>query len=732
MKREISVVSYIAYIKFMKNIFRIYKRDIKKIVTNWVLLVVVLGLIILPPLYAWFNIEASWDPYGSTSGIKVAIVNKDLGANIEEKEINVGERLVGELKNNTQLGWKFVSEEEAQKGVEEGKFYASIIIPEDFTQNTISFIKKDINKPELIYTVNEKKNAIAPKITDKGVSSLKSQIDATIVKTVDGIIFKTLNEVGIGVEELRPTLRRVVDMIIQLDENMPEIEQIIDKGYDGTGIAKDLIPEIKEQIPLTKETLEKTSGVLSNSKDFLNGFKEDFDTISPIVKESLQNASDLLTAGEDLLNNIPQLKPNDVVIILEQLSSKISLGQGKIDTVIGFLKPLAIVKPELKDVVSKLEDMSVKLQNLNNEIIQIKNEVDSTNKLPGAEKLENIKQNLASLNGVAKNILEKYDSELVPFISEANTDLNTIIENTLTLINNAEDKIPEVEKLLDDLYTAITLGNDQIGELKEDMPFIKEKVEKLASIVKELPDDDKIDFIVSAITNNWEKQASFLSSPVEVKENKLFSIPNYGSAMSPFFSTLSLWVGALILASILSVEPEPFEDKGEIKAYEKYFGKYLTFATIGILQGLLVTIGDILILKTYVVNKPVFVFLGVFISLVFMIIVYTLVSVFGNVGKALGVILLVLQISGAGGTFPIEVTPKFFQGINPLLPFTYAISSMREAVGGIVTSVLIKDLLVLLIYFVIFVILGIVLKKPINNLSKGLVKKLKEGGIIGH
>ncbi|GAB6169721.1 hypothetical protein JCM1393_21810 [Clostridium carnis] len=218
----------------------------------------------------------------------------------------------------------------------------------------------------------------------------------------------------------------------------------------------------------------------------------------------------------------------------------------------------------------------------------------------------------------------------------------------------------------------------------------------------------------------------------DVKEDILFPIPNYGSAMSPFYSTLSLWVGALILVSLLTTDTEPLEKGLELKPYEKYFGKFLTFAFIGICQSLIVSIGDILILGTYAVNPVVFVLVSVLSSLVFIMIVYTLVSIFGNVGKAIGVILLVIQVAGSGGTFPIEVTTPFFQKVNPLLPFTYAISAMRETVGGIVPQVLIKDIVFLISYFIIAVLMGLFLKGPINNVSKKFVLKLKECGLIGH
>ena len=166
----------------MKNAFRIFKNDIKNIFKNYAALIVVIALCILPSLYAWFNIKASWDPYAESgiSNIKIGVVNKDLGATLNNKEINLGDRVVKELKGNTQMGWQFVSEEESIKNVKEGKYYAMITIPENFSKSLTSVLTKDVQKGEIIYTVNEKINAIAPKITVKNVEAYATTVPVTI------------------------------------------------------------------------------------------------------------------------------------------------------------------------------------------------------------------------------------------------------------------------------------------------------------------------------------------------------------------------------------------------------------------------------------------------------------------------------------------------------------------------------------------------------------------------
>ena len=211
----------------MRNVFRIYRRDLKNIFTNWVALVVTLALVILPPMYAWFNIKAAWDPYGNTKGIKVAVVNEDKGGTFNDKEYKLGDKIIESLKENDAIGWQFVSAEKAEKGVRNGTYYASIVIPENFSKNILSITNNNIEKPVLKYTVNEKTNAIAPKITDKGVTSIQQQVSGEIVETVDGIIFKIINSVGLEIQNAKPELRKIIDKLYEIDDKLPEINDLL-------------------------------------------------------------------------------------------------------------------------------------------------------------------------------------------------------------------------------------------------------------------------------------------------------------------------------------------------------------------------------------------------------------------------------------------------------------------------------------------------------------------------
>lgn len=717
----------------MENILKIFTRDIKSIIKNWVALIIIVGLMILPSLYAWFNIRASWDPYGNTGGIKVAIVNNDKGGNLQDKFINVGDELIAKLKENTNLGWEFVSEEEGNNGVHKGKYYATIIIPEEFTSETLSIINNNIKRPTLIYRVNEKSNAIAPKITDKGITTIKSQVDSNIIETVDGLIFMVFNEMGVSIEGSKDKILKLINGVIDLNNKVPEIENIINEINNGSSSAENLITKAKDNLPLLQDTLNSSDNLLVDTKNALEKSKGALGDVAPVIKSDLEVINRELGNLEGLINTVININidKNSILNGLDNISIKLGDINSRVNGIIKSLEPLSKFNNNLKEIINELNTVSTKLNSAIDIIAKVSDTVNNASPVDKS-KLQEIKSLIEANKNIVSNILNNYDSLYIPAINKAIDELTNISDNSITLVNEAKSAIPDIESLLNNLDNALKLGKGDIEKLNNEMPKIKASLSNISSKLSSINKDEAIDKLLSLLKNDWEAVSSFLGSPVEIKEEVLFPIPNYGSAMSPFYSTLALWVGALILVSLLTTEPHGFKEEIAFKPYEKYFGKFLTFGFIGICQTLILTLGDIFLLKCYVLNKGLFIGVSLLSSIIFILIVYTLVSIFGNVGKAIAVILLVIQVAGAGGTFPVEVMPSFFKKVNPLLPFTYAISAMREAVAGIVKSNLTMDIIMLLSYGVIFVLIGLFLKGPINKASRRFVEKLNESGLIGH
>ena len=299
--------------------------------------------------------------------------------------------------------------------------------------------------------------------------------------------------------------------------------------------------------------------------------------------------------------------------------------------------------------------------------------------------------------------------------------------DVITLLENAENTLPKVEDTLNTALDFSGSADEAIVYIKRKVPEAKSVLDKLVSALSAANNSEEMGELITFLKNDIVTQANFLKEPVKLVTNSLYPTKNYGSAMTPFYTVLSLWVGVLLLTSLLTTEVH-----GDYKPYEVYFGRGFTFLTIALLQALIVSLGDLYILGVTVTNPIIFVLLSLLTSLVFTFIVYSLVSVLGNVGKALAVVLLVIQVAGSGGTFPIQVTPKFFQNVNPFLPFTYSIGALREAVAGIYQPNLNKDIGVLLIFLILSIILNVVLKGPINKILSKFTHKMGESRLTEH
>ena len=715
----------------MKNIFKIYKHDMKKLTTNWVAMIIIGGLVFLPSLYAWFNILASWDPYGSTNGIKVAIVNEDVGSSFGDTSINIGETVVENLKENDSLGWQFIPKEEADKLVETGKIYAEIVIPAEFSAHVISITTDNIIKPSLTYKVNEKINAIAPKITDKGVSTIKDTIDSNITESVTSAIFEAFSKSGTEIKSIEPGLKETAKKLSDINAKMPEYKTMLDNIYNTTKNADGVMANMQTEIPNIASTLTTANSFLSNFSGALVSSKDNLDKYAPIIKTDLVSVLDIIKQVDGVIQGIT-LEDKEVTIEkLSKLSKKVTTGQEVLQKTIKIIKPLSSFNPTIKSFVETLEGLNTKLTSLNGLITQTITSITDGS--------STVASDLAKLKTVSGDILTgfstvvgNYDSKYLPFINSSIADLSSISASSAELVKKSSGALPNISGILTEARGEAKFGMEELAKFKQDFPAIQEKVNEISTKFNSIVENPEFNQVLSLLINDWKTSSEFMASPVDIHEEKLFPIENYGSAMTPFYSILAIWVGALILVSLLTTSVSLDDKTIELKAYEKYLGKYLFFLTLGLSQGLIIALGDLFLLNVSVSNQLAFIGISLFSSFVFVTIIYTLVSVFGNIGKAVSVVMLVLQVAASGGTFPIEVTSSFFQAINPLLPFTYAISAMRETVGGIVPEVINKDLFVLFIMFAIFMIMGLLLKKSVNKFAKPFIEKLNSSGLTGH
>lgn len=723
----------------MKQIWAIFLRDIKNIGKNPVAVIVALGIMILPSLYAWFNIAANWDPYGNTKGLRVAVASLDQGTRIEQLDttVNIGDMIISNLHENDQIGWQFVDEEQAVEGVKAGRYYACVIIPEDFSEKTASIFTSNVQKPTLQYYVNEKKNAIATKITDKGVSTIQQQVNESLISASSEALGKAFHVTYGTVEgktedladEMVSSMKDARNDLVLMGSSVGALKSSLTAGKGLLSSVQAMLPDSKALLKSGQDTGAEASRLIRTSEDLSDTMTDSVGNVLDIedglmdsVDRSVRDAIDRwdrdtnAAAGElnkasDVLNTL--LNVNQKLFdLVNNLKEKIP-GPGKV---------LGVLSDMITSQIDRQKNMIHMIETAEDTVLR-------TGKLPEDARQE-IRKSLDEMMDQGSRITDQYHSQVKPALTAGLDSLYDSISAASDYAVGINGLLPQIDGTLTQTTGSFDSLIETLDQTESMIAAGEEKLDRIIDEVESVEESERLAKIVEIMKNDPETMGDFLSSPVNLEENQIYPIENYGSAMTPFYTILAIWVGGLVLVAVLKCRVVEDEKIHGGKAYEKYFGRYFIFMVFGVAQALIVALGDLCLLKIQCLEPAKFVLAAVLASMVFVNIIYTLTISFGDVGKALAVVLLVIQVAGAGGTFPIEVTPHFFRMVNPMLPFTHAINAMRECVGGIYGNAYREDMAKVLLYLPISLFVGVVLRKQVIRMNDFFERKLEETGVM--
>lgn len=715
----------------MKKAFKIFLRDLKRVGKNALAMIIAVGISVIPAMYAWFNIAANWDPYGSTDGIDVAVSNCDNGYNLTETmSITIGDQIVENLKANKQIGWQFVSKDEALEGVKSGKYYASVIIPEDFSKNIISFLSDDIQTPKIEYYVNEKKNAIAPKITDKCVEAIQTQVNETfidtIAKTVANVLNETTSDGANPIETLKNSLGNASSDLAVMKNGIVSLEQTTESLSTLSKNVQTLLPQASDLASDTSSAVTDLQTVISYSKD----------SVEQVTESSAKLLNDINAQAENIKFSVSEL---------EELAKKNNLAAyEKINSVADKIETIVSTEVKISQILHALTENIDLPSNIQNSIDKFDKNINDHRKLVSElrEFATSVKENSFSVKTAEKinksitqmqNQIGEFDTafstKIKPSVDKTLSSFYSVLGKTAGILDSlAQNK--DIQNTLTSADNASQSGNNSLQNAETLLTLLQDKIDSFVTDLDNLSNNEIVEKISSAIQNDPDSVGKFISSPTEIEINSLYPIENYGSAMTPFYSVLAIWVGCIVLVAILKVDVDEDDKIKAIKPREAYLGRYLYFMMLSLIQTTVICLGDLYFLQIQCPNPFLFVLAGWIISIVFSNIVYTLTVSFGDIGKALAVILLVLQIAGSGGTFPIEVTPEFFQGIYHFLPFTYAIDAMRETIGGLYQNNYAVCLLKLFAFVPPSLCLGLFLRNPLIKFKNFFRDKVESTHIM--
>lgn len=687
----------------MRNIWTVFKTDIRTLSKCFFACVVVVAIALLPSLYAWLNIYSNWDPYGNTGGISIAVASLDEGyTDADGTYENKGDDVVADLREATSINWVIVdTEEEAKGGVESGDYYAAVVIDKQFSRNMYRMLTDWTGKPAITYYENAKKNAVATKITDTAVETLKRSISENYLEVVIGGIMEQSNL-----------------------------------------LAADLTADDPEAA---------VKGVLYQAQDLLHACGRMMDAFETAggsgVSES--SAAALEAAVANINKNLPdgaqlQQTAAEIQMQLNTALARVERALDRLNSAIGNAPELPSAQQLLRDAAAQLEKAADTLETWAAGL-------EDSGTEAGKIQAEAARQTAAECRKTAKQLRALAES---PDSADLLADCDALVKSIRTMVDRIPVTSKALQKELDTvagqvadtmegmaalagdakvMKTALAETADAVGDT---MALLRPATEKLLTSLESTIDDleglttdEYMDTLVNILGGDPAVYGQYFPEMVQTSVNAVYPIANYGSAMTPFYTVLAIWVGGVILSSLIKIHART-EGLIDPKPAELYFGRYLFFFVLSQIQAAVIVTGDLYILKVQCLHPGMLYLTGALTAFTFSLLIYSLALSFGDVGKAIVVVIMVMQIAGSSGTFPIELLPAIYQKIYRFFPFPYAIDAMRECICGMYGNYYWQQIGFLLLFAAAALLIGLLVRRPFMGLNRFMEEKLEETELL--
>ena len=686
----------------------------------------------VPALYAWFNIAGFWDPYSHTSHIRVAVANEDEGATKDQiGTVNVGAMLETQLKENDQLGWHFVSADEARAEVERGDSYAAFVIPASFSRDLTGIVDGTYVKPNIQYYVNEKNNAVAPKITGAGATSLDRQINSAFVSTVAKVLSEKASEAGVSIAN-------------NADQKRSDVSASVSEASAKLGSASQTLDGMGAKIDAAKASVASARSTLSDLDAAASELSTSLDQADQLVSDSRTSLASFSSQMGGALDGLSSNAASALAGVSANAGTLDGAVQGASGRVGGFLTEGTSINNSVGDVLAELNALGIgnlpaagtALTDLTNQNAALSTALGDLTTLNSdlsatstsiSDALTKASDASAAVSTAVTNARSGVSSQL-PAISSALDDFSSAsssMRGSLDTLRSQRDQVSglldQLDSLLDGAKTATQTSSTNVAAIKTDLDSVATDISSLSS-------SNTLRDLADSLGVNAESIASFMASPTKIETKAVYPVAAYGSAMAPLFTNLALWIGAFSLVLLFKLDVDE-EGIGPISSASKYMGRWMLLAFFGVIQALVVSTG-VLVIGVQTVSRLGFVGTSMVISMVFVSIVYMLSTCFQHIGKGLCVIIMVMQIPGSAGLYPIEMLPSFFRFLHPLFPFTYGVNALREIVGGFYGHTYLSCLAVLGAEALVAFAIGLALRPFLVNLNAMITRDLSSSGLF--
>lgn len=725
----------------MTMILKLFRDDVKRITSNVVSLIIVVGLVVLPSIFSWYNVLACWDVFDNTDNLKVAVTNNDEGyqSDLVPLKINMGEQVLSSLLDDKEMNWVFTDEQDAVDGAKSGKYYAAVVIPPTFSKDMMTFYSPDVEHAKLLYYTNDKKNVVAPKLTQQGADDAAGRINDIFVEKISEIglnvasqlvDYSDKNGVASKLGQLAQNIDSMSSRLTQTSQVVSGYGAILDSTKGVISGTADLLKAsgasadgVVQSANESKDALSSLSGVLSSSNaalgDALSQSAEGYSGVSEAIDTAFASAGNASATSADALDN-------QSVAIAGQAQQYRALAQS-----IGALSVPAEYQSTLDALVEQLTSSADAQQQLADSLSNAA-ELIRSNNAQVQEKHQEVSDLAAQAKQSVSDLSQDFNSSIRPQLddlqSRVSSGADSLLQNAASLASLGDDMAGSSESMLDTLdqtQSQLQRTAEHLNESAQDMHDLS------VALTYALSSGDA-DQLRQILGSDPSHLAASLASPVSVERNAVFPAQNFGAQMAPLYTMVGLWIGSLLLAVAIKVvvSKRSMEAVGYPKLHQVFLGRFLIFALLSFLQSTLLGLGNLFFLQLTVAEPLLFMLVYWIAGLVFTFIIYTLVVSFANLGKAIAVLILIFQITAGGGSYPLPTLPDFIQALSPLMPATHAINALRAAMMGVYQGDIWFELGYLLLFLIPFVLLGLVLRKPLIRLVNWYLNKVEESKLV--
>ena len=689
----------------MNNVWRLFKGDLARLRANVVTVIAILGLVALPSIFSWYNIIACWDVFGNTGNLTVAVANSDEGyeSDLVPMRVNIGDRIVSALRANDQLDWVFTDEADAIDGARSGRYYAAVVIPETFSADMMSFYSDDMEHASITYYSNQKKSAIAPKVTDQGADQVSAQVNQVFAETV--------SEIALGISKALLEYADETDAggrIAKLGNHANELSrQMVD--------AADALSSYASVLQSAQQLVDSSANLMNEAGDKAAGAAASADNARQAASAAGQGLESATTALTDELSSEVSNFDGLPSAVEEAYSSSLAAAQ----------RAETLLRDQAALVGSVGDEQRAQA------LAQVADEVNTASAATQASRAE-VDQLVAQARQALANAKVEYDQNLKPALDE----LAAMATRASDSISSAADTIAYAKSDLAGTAGSISqqLGSSRakIDDAVRSLSDGAAKLEGLSQNIAQALTSDDVQALRTIVGSDPTALATAIAAPIKLERHAIYPVENFGSAMSPLYTTLALWIGALLV--MVTLRPYPsrrsLEELDNPTPRQIFLGRFLTVAFISLMQSTTLSLGNLLFLGVQAENPLLYVLCFWVSGLVFAFIIYTLVALFANLGKALGVILLIVQVSGGGGSFPLQLLPPFFQNMSPFLPITHAVNAMRAAMFGLYQADFWIEMGTLILFVVPLALLGLVLHRPLGVIVPKFIARVEKSKLM--